>query len=141
MEEKKEEKEENTKESTDWFSTLMAPGVRAPNTKMAEYRLFVVDLTEFKGDKMQLIRSQAERAKSIFSQIAEKEFPGLEYQFDESDVISERKLIVYTKDKLRSSQMLFMGNFGAVELYIYTDKELESNARAALNDLLFSSDA
>jgi len=138
--EQNQEKEENTKEKQDWFSTLLAPGVRASNPQFAEYRLFVVDLQEFTGDKIQLIRGQAERAKAIFSRVAEREFPGIEYEFDESDVISERKLVVYTKDGRRSSVVVFMGNFGAVELYIYTDRELESDARAALNELLFGYD-
>jgi len=138
--EETEQKEGDAKENQDWFSTLLAPGVRTSNPMFRDYRLFVIDLQEFTGDKIQLIRGQAERAKAIFSRVAEREFPGVEYEFDETEVLSERKLIVYTKDGRRSSVVVFMGNFGAVELYIYTDRELESDARAALNELLFGYD-
>jgi len=135
--EEAKEKEEN-KESTDWFKPLLAPGVKGENG--SEWYLFSVELDEYSGDKTALIKGQEERAISILKEVAQREFPGLEYQVDEHAAFWERKLYIDAATKMRESEMPFMDDQESNKLYIYNDATLQKFARQALNDLVFNPD-
>jgi len=98
-----------------------------------------VELTQFHGNKVALIKGQEERAIAILKKVQEKEFPGINYQVDDHAALWERKLYVDSAEKMRQSEMQFMYDDGST-LSIYNDATLESHARQALNDLLFNPD-
>jgi len=133
----KTENLENGKEKPDWFDTLLALGVKSAKS---EWFLYTVDLHEFSGDKVALIRGQEQRALAILQKIAQREFSGVQYQVDDHLVLWERKLLIDSADKMRESQMPFMRSDGSDKLFIYNDATLEKYAREAFNDLLFNAD-
>ena len=137
MSEEAKEKQENTKESTDWFATLLAAGVKAENS---EWFMFSVELSEFPGDKIALIRGQEQRAIAILQKVAEKEFSGLEYEIDDHAAIYEHKLLIDSSNKMRESEFPFMYYDPSGKVFIYNDATLQKYAREALNDLVFNSD-
>jgi len=137
MEEEKTEKEENTKESTDWRNTLLTAGVKAAES--GAY-LYDIDLRLFTGDKVQVIREQVQRAKDIIKQVVEKEFGNIQYEVYDHEAIWKRELYIYAHNGLRNTYMFFMDNDGVEELHILKDEVLQKRAREALNYLLFGKD-
>jgi len=137
MTEEKEEKKETPEEKKDWRDTLMAPGVKSAES--GAY-LYDIDLREFKGDKVQLIRGQAQRAKDIIKQIVETEFSNIQYEVYDHDAIWRRELYIYARNGLRNTYMFFMDNDGVEELHILKDEVLQRRAREALNRLVIGKD-
>ena len=138
MTEEKITEKENTKENTDWFSTLLAEGVTSANTDNVLYN---IDPNEFHGNKVGLMKSQEQRAITILKKVAEQEFPGLDYEIDDHDVPWTRYFHITARGGLRTAVIYYIYLTSDMKLSIYTDKALEDNARRALNRLLLQNDA
>jgi len=136
MAEEKKEKEENTKEKDDWLLTLLAPGVKSADSDVYAYD---VDLNEYTGDKIALIRRQEQRAKNIIDEVAKKEFPSIEYDVDDYKALWNREIVLSAHSGLRSGYMFFADNDGSKVLHILKDEVLQKRARQAFNELVFGS--
>jgi len=138
MHEEKEKEKENTKESTDWFATLQAEGVKSANR---ENIMYDIDPDRFHGNKVALMKGQEQRAVAILKRVAENEFPGLKFEIDDHDVPYTTYFHITARGGLRVATIYYIYLASNMELSIYTDKALEDNARRALNKLLFEDDA
>ena len=137
MTEEKTAEKETPEEKVDWTKTLLTAGVKAATS--GAY-LYDVDLREFKGDKVQLIRDQVQRAKDIIKQVVEREFNNIQYEVYDHEAIWKRELYIYAHNGLRNTYMMFMDNDGVEELHILKDEVLQKRAREALNRLIFGKD-
>ena len=138
MEGQKEEKKETPEENPDWLSTLMSEGV---TSLKSEKFLFSIEPDKYKGNKVALMKAQEERAVSILKRVAEHEFPGLKFEVDDHDVPWTTYFHVTARGGLRVASTYYIHLSRDRILSIYTDEELENNARKALYSLLFQDDA
>jgi len=111
----------------------LAAGVKAADS---DIYLYEIDLNQFEGDKVELIKAQNFRALDIMVDVAKAEYPGVDFHADGYDALFKRGVSVTADYPLRSGYFEFMDNKHENLLYILNDAELKRRIRRALNQVV-----
>jgi len=130
--------EKEVKDLPGWFEPLLAEGVESATT--SDY-LFTVETSQYKGNKVALLKGQAKRAIAILKKVAEHEFPGLDFEVDDHEVPWTTFFRITARGGLRVARVYYVYMLVPDWIGIYSNKVLEENARKALYGILLQGDA